>query len=88
MPSAMHVAQSLTALVITYWGATKAQNLRTKRHNALCDVLFNALLVGDSRCRRYIAREMRCDSTSEARPGDIFHPDFERGLPTYTLTLL
>ena len=26
---------------------------------------------------------MRCDSTSEARPGDIFHPDFERGLPTY-----
>ena len=30
-----------------------------------------------------ILREMRCDSTSEARPGDIFHPDFERGLPTY-----
>ena len=26
---------------------------------------------------------MRCDSTSEARPGDIFHPDFEQGLPTY-----
>ena len=22
-------------------------------------------------------------STNEARPGDIFHPDFERGLPTY-----
>ena len=62
-------------------GCNQAQNLRTKRHNALCDVLFNAFLVDDSRCRR----EMRCDSTSEARPGDIFHPDFERGLP---LTLL
>ena len=60
-------------------GCNQAENLRTKRHNALCDVLFNALLVDDSRCRR----EMRCDSTSVARPGDIFHLDFERGLPTY-----
>ena len=60
-------------------GCNQAQNLRTKRHNALCDVLFNALLVDDSRCRR----EMRCDSTSEAMPGDINHPDFEQGLPTY-----
>ena len=50
--------------------------MRTKRHNALCDVLFNALWW-------MILREMRCDSISEARPGDIFHPDFERGLPTY-----
>ena len=52
-------------------GCNQAQNLRTKRHNAMCDVLFNALLVDDSRCRR----EMRRDSTSEARPGDIFHLD-------------
>ena len=24
----------------------------------------------------------KCNSTSETRPGDVFHPDFE-GLPTY-----
>ena len=49
-------------------GCNQEQNLRMKRHNALCEVVFNALLVDDSRCRR----EMRCSSTSNSRPGDIF----------------
>ena len=55
------------------------QNLRMKRHNALCEVVFNVLLVDDSRCRR----EMRCSRTSNSRPGDIFHPNFEHSLLTY-----
>ena len=49
-------------------GCNQEQNLRIKRHNALCEVVFNALLVDDSRCRR----EMRCSSTSNSRQGDIF----------------
>ena len=60
-------------------GCNQEQNLRIKRHNALCDIVFNALLLDDSRCHR----EMRCSTTSESRPGDVFHPDFEKGLPAY-----
>ena len=60
-------------------GYNQEQNLRMKRHNAFCEVVFNALLVDDSRCRR----EMLCSSTSNSRPGAIFHPNFEHGLPTY-----
>ena len=60
-------------------GCNQQQNSIIKRHNALCELVFNAVLVDDSRCRR----EMKCNSTNEAGPGDIFHPDFERGLPTY-----
>ena len=55
------------------------QNLRMKCHNAHCEVVFNALLVDDSRCHR----EIQCSSTSNSRPGDIFHSNFEHGLPTY-----
>ena len=54
-------------------------NLIVKRHDSLCDVIFNTLLVDDSCCRR----EQRCNSTSDMRPGDIFHPNFQHGLPTY-----
>ena len=75
-PSPSDAKRCACGAIIDSSGCNQAQNLRTKRHNALCDVLFNALLVDDSRCRR----EMRCASTSEARPGDIFHPDFELGL--------
>ena len=48
--------------------------LRTKHHNSLIARPFPP-----TSCHR----EMRCYSTSKARPGNIFHPDFERGLPTY-----
>ena len=60
-------------------GCDQKTNLIVKRHDSLCDVIFNTLLVDDSRCRR----EQRCNSTSDMRPGDIFHPNFQHGLPTY-----
>ena len=60
-------------------GCNQEQNLRMRRHNTLCEVVFNALLVDDSRCRR----EIRCSSTSNSRPGDIFYPNFKHGIPTY-----
>ena len=60
-------------------GCDKKTNLIAKRHDGLCDVIFNTLLVDDSRCRH----EQRCNSTSDMRPGDIFHPNFRHGLPTY-----
>ena len=60
-------------------GCNQGQSLTTKRHDALCEVVYNALLTDDSRCRR----EARCSSSNQTRPGDVYHPDFERGLPAY-----
>ena len=60
-------------------GCSQKTNLIIKRHDALCDVIFNTLLIDDSRCRR----EQRCSSDSGKRPGDIFHPNFQHGLPAY-----
>ena len=58
-------------------GCNQGQSVATKRHDALCKVVYNALLTDNSRCRR----EARCSSSKETRPGDVYHPDFERGLP-------
>ena len=41
--------------------------------------MFEALLSDNANCRR----EQRLCGDSNARPGDVYHPDFERGLPTY-----
>ena len=60
-------------------GCDQKTNLVIERHDVLCDTLFHTLLVDDSRCRR----EQRCTTTSNSRPGDIFHPNFQCGLPTY-----
>ena len=60
-------------------GCDQKANLFVKQHDSLCDVIFSTLLVDDSRCRR----EQRCNSTSDMRPGDIFNPNFQHGLPTY-----
>ena len=54
-------------------------NCRTRRHDAFCDVIFNALLVDNVNCRKV----QRCNSNYNMRPGDVYHPDFEQGLPTY-----
>ena len=54
-------------------------NWRNRRHNALADVVFEALLSDNANCRR----EQRLCGDSNARPGDVYHPDFERGRPTY-----
>ena len=54
-------------------------NWRNRRHNALADVVLEALLSDNANCRR----EQRLCGDSNARPGDVYHPDFERGRPTY-----
>ena len=52
--------------------------MRIRRHNALCDVVFHALLQDNSGCKR----EQRCGSSLD-RPGDVYHPDFLYGKPAY-----
>ena len=53
--------------------------LRTKHHDALVDIVFHSVLADNSQCRR----EQQFSGNSEARLGDIYHPDFELGLPMY-----
>ena len=52
-----------------------------RRHDALCDVIFNVLLVDNVNCRK----EQRCNSNNNMRHSNVFHPDFEQGLPTYLI---
>ena len=35
-------------------GCNQEQKFRIKHHNALCEVIFNAVLVDDAHCRREI----------------------------------
>ena len=53
--------------------------LRIERHDSLCDSLFHFLLIDNTDCQR----EQRCDSDSNSRPGDIYHPDFQQRKPAY-----
>ena len=52
--------------------------MRIRRHDALCDFVFHALLQDNSGCKR----EQRCGSGLD-RPGDVYHPDFLYGKPAY-----
>ncbi|XP_062502891.1 uncharacterized protein LOC134179892 [Corticium candelabrum] len=54
-------------------------SLRNKRHDTLCDVIFNTVLVDNRDCKK----EQRCNSHNNARPGDVFHPDFLQGRAAY-----
>ena len=49
--------------------------LHIKRHNAISEVIWHALLVDD----RDSKREQKCGGESNNRPGDVFHPDFLEG---------
>ena len=53
--------------------------LRIRHHNALCDIIYYALLE-DSADVRW---EQGVSGESASRPGDVFHPDFHNGPPTY-----
>ena len=53
--------------------------LRIRRHNALCDIIYFALLE-DSADVRW---EQGVSGGSADRPGDILHPDFHHGCLTY-----
>ena len=50
-----------------------------RRHNALCDIIYYALLEDSADVRR----EQGVSRESASRPGDVFHPDFHNGHPTY-----
>ena len=52
--------------------------MRIRRHDALCDIVFHALLQDYSGCKRE-----QCCGSSLDRPGDFFHPDFLYGKPAY-----
>ena len=53
--------------------------LRIRRHDILRDTLFQTLLLDN----RAVRREQRVSGQSKDRPGDIFHPDFSDGIPTF-----
>ena len=48
------------------------------RHDALCDVIYHALLQDNSGCRREQHHGPCLD-----HPGDVYHPDFTCGKPAY-----
>ena len=54
-----------------------------KRHNALCDILWHALLSDNKSCRR----EQNCSANHQSRPGDIYRPDFLSGKPAFLTPL-
>ena len=53
--------------------------LRICHHDAICHIVFQVLLQDNSQVRQ----EQRLFGSSATRPGDIFHPDFADGRPTY-----
>ena len=53
--------------------------LRIRRHNSLCELVFEALLIDNPGTKR----EIHCSSDDNSRPGDIFHPDFAQGKGAY-----
>ena len=50
-----------------------------RRHNALCDIIWHALLIDNEEARR----EQTCFSKSKASPGDICYPDIVDGRPAF-----
>ena len=48
-------------------------SLRSRRHNALHDIIYHTLLVDDAGSRL----EERCSSTSFNRPRDVYHPNLQ-----------
>ena len=52
--------------------------LRIRQHDAICDLLWHALVQDHSGCKK----EQRCGAGLD-RPGDVFHPDFQFGKSAY-----
>ena len=52
---------------------------RIRRHDALCGIIWHALLQDNSNA----TREQRATGDSQRRPGDVYHPDFFDGCPTF-----
>ena len=56
--------------------------LRICQHDAICDVIWHALLQDHSGCKKE-----QCCSTDLDHPGDVFHPDFQFGKPGYVFLI-
>ena len=54
-------------------------SLRSRRHNALRDIIYHMLLVDDAGSHL----EEHCSTTSFNRPGDVYRPNFTNGKPAY-----
>ena len=52
---------------------------RIRRHDTLRDTIYQALLLDNKEVRR----EQKLSGTTQERPGDIYHPDFHQGRPTF-----
>lgn len=53
--------------------------LRIRRHDSLCNIIWHALLQDSPNAKR----EQRISGDSKTRPGDVYHPDFTDGHPTF-----
>ena len=54
-----------------------------RRHNALCDLIYYALLEDNSD----VQKEQKVSGESAARPDDIFHPDFYNDHPYFDVSV-
>ena len=57
----------------------RKNSLRSKRHDALRDTIYNALLIDD----KGTLLEQTFSSQNNNRPGDVYHPNFLFGRPAY-----
>ena len=57
----------------------RKNSYRSKRHDALRDTIYNALLIDD----KGTLLEQRFSSQNNNRPGDVYHPNFLFGRPAY-----
>ena len=78
LPPCVLVGLSWTPMVTHLLGCGNGP-LRIQHHDSLRDIIFQALFL-DSRSMR---REQRISGHSKERPGDVFHPIFTNGCPTY-----
>ena len=53
--------------------------MRIRRHDALVNIIYNAL----SQDHPGVLREQRASYDDGLRPGDVIHPDFQHGRPAY-----
>ena len=79
LPIFVLVVLPLIRMVITFWAVARDLFGSIRRHDVLTYILFQALLQDN----RQVKREQRIFNSSAVRPGDIFHPDFSDGKPTY-----
>ena len=74
-----HLLVDVHVVPVIMFSAAGSGNLRIKRHDALCDIVFHTLLEDHSGTRE----EQHCGGYDNSRLGDVYHPDFLLGRPAY-----